>query len=297
MNDITISKEEAIGRLLGQVEEKVGRKMKTPRDFDFLAEQIFETMHKSISVSTLKRVWGYVPANGITRESTLDLLAQFAGYASFSQFCQQTIETPAPEESLPIDGGALGRLKSLPPWGRLGGGLLFAIALLLLIVVFKPFGTADRPVLKCGQTFASYDEFHSLFNIKATELLFFQPVPECSVAYVWAPQYNHPTYHNEGNPDSLMPTIAEYLSLKPLDDSPESRKLLLEENRKCYLTAIRNNQVRLVFMKNLPGDTCFTFTGVYRVSQVLSDTTKVVWVRVRSECNLNDLENLARLRN
>lgn len=291
------TQEEAIGRLLGRVEEKVGRKMKTPRDFDFLAEQIFETMHKSISVSTLKRVWGYVPANGITRESTLDLLAQFAGFASFSQFYQQTTKTPAPEESLPIDGGALGRLKRLPLWGRLGGGLLFAIALLLLIVVFKPFGTADRPVLKCGQTFASYDEFHSLFNIKATELLFFQPVPECSVAYVWAPQYNHPTYHNEGNPDSLMPTIAEYLSLKPLDDSPESRKLLLEENRKCYLTAIRNNQVRLVFMKNLPGDTCFTFTGVYRVSQVLSDTTKVVWVRVRSECNLNDLENLVRLRN
>ena len=291
------TQEEAIGRLLGRVEEKVGRKMKTPRDFDFLAEQIFETMHKSISVSTLKRVWGYVPANGITRESTLDLLAQFAGFASFSQFCQQTTKTPAPEESLPIDGGALGRLKRLPLWGRLGGGLLFAIALLLLIVVFKPFGTSDRPVLKCGQTFATYEEFHSLFNIKATELLFFQPVPECSVAYVWAPQYNHPTYHNEGNPDSLMPTIAEYLSLKPLDDSPESRKLLLEENRKCYLTAIRNNQVRLVFMKNLPGDTCFTFTGVYRVSQVLSDTTKVVWVRVRSECNLNDLENLVRLRN
>lgn len=291
------TQEEAIGRLLGQVEEKVGRKMKTPRDFDFLAEQIFETMHKSISVSTLKRVWGYVPANGITRESTLDLLAQFAGFASFSQFCQQTTKTPAPEESLPIDGGALGRLKRLPLWGRLGVGFLIAIALLLLIVVFKPFGTSDRPVLKCGQTFATYEEFHSLFNIKATELLFFQPVPECSVAYVWAPQYNHPTYHNEGNPDSLMPTIAEYLSLKPLDDSPESRKLLLEENRKCYLTAIRNNQVRLVFMKNLPGDTCFTFTGVYRVSQVLSDTTKVVWVRVRSECNLNDLENLVRLRN
>ena len=105
------TQEEAIGRLLGRVEEKVGRKMKTPRDFDFLAEQIFETMHKSISVSTLKRVWGYVPANGITRESTLDLLAQFAGFASFSQFCQQTIESTAQEKSLPS--------------GRYGGGYLW----------------------------------------------------------------------------------------------------------------------------------------------------------------------------
>ncbi len=264
----------------------------TPKDFDFLAVQVFEKTRQSISVSTLKRIWGYVSSKGAASETTLDLLSKFAGYDSFFQFCKQTIETSesADKESLPS-----GRFGGGSLW-RLGGGFLLAIALFLLLL-FKPFGTSDRPVLKCGQTFASYEEFHSLFNIKATELLFFQPVPECSVAYVWAPQYNHPTYHNEGNPDSLMPTIAEYLSLKPLDDSPESRKLLLEENRKCYLTAIRNNQVRLVFMKNLPGDTCFTFTGVYRVSQVLSDTTKVVWARVLSECNLNDLENLVHLRN
>ena len=280
----------AVTLLLEKIEEQLGRKMMTPKDFDFLAVQVFEKTRQSISVSTLKRVWGYVSSKGSVSETTLDLLSNFAGYASFFQFCQQTIESSESEdkESFP-----LWRLGRGSLW-MLGGGLLFA---LFLFLVFKPFGTSDRPVLKCGQTFASYEEFHSLFNIKATELLFFQPVPECSVAYVWAPQYNHPTYHNEGNPDSLMPTIAEYLSLKPLDDSPESRKLLLEENRKCYLTAIRNNQVRLVFMKNLPGDTCFTFTGVYRVSQVLSDTTKVVWVRVLSECNLNDLENLARLRN
>ena len=285
------TQEEAIGRLLGRVEEKVGRKMKTPRDFDFLAEQIFETMHKSISVSTLKRVWGYVPANGITRESTLDLLAQFAGFASFSQFCQQTTKTPAPEESLPSGRFGGGSFR------KYGGGLLFALALLLLIVVFKPFGTSDRPVLKCGQTFASYEEFLSLFNIKATDCQYYQPVPECSVAYVWAPQYNHPTYHNQGNPDSLMPTITEFLSFNSLQDSLESQKLQMEKQKEFYTTAIRNNQVRLVFMKNLPGDTCFTFTGVYHVSFPLSDTTKVVWVRVSRECNLNDLENLVRLRN
>lgn len=280
----------AVTLLLEKIEEQLGRKMMTPKDFDFLAVQVFEKTRQSISVSTLKRVWGYVSSKGSASETTLDLLSNFAGYASFFQFCQQTIESSESEdkESFP-----LWRLGRGSLW-MLGGGLLFA---LFLFLVFKPFGTSDRPVLKCGQTFASYEEFLSLFNIKATELLYFQSVPECSVAYVWAPQYNHPAYHNEGNSDSLMPTIAEYLSLKPLDDSPESRKLLLEENRKCYLTAIRNNQVRLVFMKNLPGDTCFTFTGVYRVSQVLSDTTKVVWVRVLSECNLNDLENLVRLRN
>lgn len=94
-----------------------------------------------------------------------------------------------------------------------------------------------------------------------------------------------------------MPTITEYITLKPLDDSPESRKLLHEENRKWYLTAIRNNQVRVVFMKDLPGDTCFTFTGIYCVSYALSDTTKVVWTRMSQECDLNHLEDLDRLRN
>ena len=155
----------------------------------------------------------------------------------------------------------------------------------------------SRPILKSGQTFASYEEFLSLFNIQATDCQYFQPVPKCSVSYVWAPQYQHPNFHNEGNPDSLMPTITEYLSLKPLGDSPESKKLLLEKNRKWYLTAIRNNQVRVVFMKNLPGDTCFTFTGVYCVSYGLSDTTKVVWMRMSQECDLNHLEDLDRFRN
>lgn len=295
MNEIN-TQEEALSRLLRRVEEKVGREMKTPKDFEFLSAQIFELTRRTISVSTLKRIWGYIDSYKSVRESTLDLLAQFAGYDNFHHFCQAETESTA-EESLPKGRKSGGKGLFRGSW--LGRGFLLVILLAVIGIFFFMSRTESqrRPILKSGQTFATYEEFHSLFNIKATELLFFQPVPECSVAYVWAPQYNHPTYHNEGNPDSLMPTIAEYLSLKPLDDSPESRKLLLEENRKCYLTAIRNNQVRLVFMKNLPGDTCFTFTGVYRVSQVLSDTTKVVWVRVRSECNLNDLENLARLRN
>ena len=286
----------AIALLREKVETQLGRKLITPKDFEYLVDQIFEKTHDSISVSTLKRVWGYVPANGVTRESTFDVLARFAGYESFSQFKQS--EESTKEESLPcggrFGGGFSGRFGGGSLW-KVGGGLLL-IALLLLIL-FKPFGRSDRPILKCGQTFASYEDFLSQFNITATDCQYFQPVPECSVSYVWAPQYNHPVYHNGGNADNLMPTITEYLSLKPLDDSPESRKLQLEERRNWYLTAIRNNQVRAVFMKNLPGDTCFTFTGIYRVSYEFSDTTKVVWVRVSSECDLNRLKDLDRLRN
>lgn len=89
MNEIN-TQEEALSRLLRRVEEKVGREMKTPKDFEFLSAQIFEQTRRTISVSTLKRVWGYIDSYRSIRESTLDLLAQFAGYDNYQHFCQQT---------------------------------------------------------------------------------------------------------------------------------------------------------------------------------------------------------------
>lgn len=89
MNEIN-TQEEALSRLLRRVEEKVGREMKTPKDFEFLSAQIFEQTRRTISVSTLKRVWGYIDSYRSIRESTLDLLAQFASYDNYQHFCQQT---------------------------------------------------------------------------------------------------------------------------------------------------------------------------------------------------------------
>lgn len=82
--------DKTLSLLLHKVEEMVGRTMRTPKDFEFLAAQIYEQTHSTISVSTLKRVWGYVDAYKSVRESTLDLLAQFIGYDNYQHFCQQT---------------------------------------------------------------------------------------------------------------------------------------------------------------------------------------------------------------
>ena len=54
--------------------------MKSARDFDFLAEAINEKLHQTVSTSTLKRFWGYLPQYATIRTSTLDLLAQFVDY-------------------------------------------------------------------------------------------------------------------------------------------------------------------------------------------------------------------------
>ena len=40
-------------------EQKAGRRMHTPKDFDYLRERIYEECHEMVSISTLKRLWGY----------------------------------------------------------------------------------------------------------------------------------------------------------------------------------------------------------------------------------------------
>ena len=53
-------KKEDFDRLKNEVETLVGRKIVSPRDFDFLSRQIEGNTQETVSVSTLKRLWGYV---------------------------------------------------------------------------------------------------------------------------------------------------------------------------------------------------------------------------------------------
>ena len=82
--------DKAIGRLREAIEAECGRKMRMPKDYDFLADAIFERLHQSISPTTLKRLWGYLSESATPRTSTLDILAQFVNYDSWQAFCQQT---------------------------------------------------------------------------------------------------------------------------------------------------------------------------------------------------------------
>ena len=68
------------------MEKKAGRHMHTPKDFDFLSESIFESLHQKVSATTLKRLWGYAGQDTKPRMFTLDLLARFAGYRDYGAF-------------------------------------------------------------------------------------------------------------------------------------------------------------------------------------------------------------------
>ena len=70
------------------IENKVGRVMVTPKDFDYLSEQILEQTKLYLSSITLKRFWGYLGEKYMKepRLTTLNVLAQMVGYSDWTNY-------------------------------------------------------------------------------------------------------------------------------------------------------------------------------------------------------------------
>lgn len=101
------NQEQALARLRELIEGVVERKMKTPKDFEFLSECIFEKFHEKISPTTLKRIWGYLSESTTPRTSTLDILSKFVGYDSWKDFCEEKPLEEAPDVPPPPRRGGL----------------------------------------------------------------------------------------------------------------------------------------------------------------------------------------------
>ncbi len=69
-----------------KVEEEVSRKINKTTDFEYLVNVIWERTHKHISMSTLKRMWGYVEGYDGVSEGSLNVLSNFIGYESWAHF-------------------------------------------------------------------------------------------------------------------------------------------------------------------------------------------------------------------
>ena len=283
--------ENHISRLRGAMETKAGRQMHTPKDFDFLSESIFEELHQKVSATTLKRLWGYLQESSAPRISTLDLLAQYVGYVDWESFCQQD-EKPIdpieqPEPNIPQSKRPIKWIATV----------LISVAATALVFLFvgqsKPTEKPkdDKYVLRIGQTFKTPHDYLRVFGIVAKDSLWGRPIPHHSDIWAWGPMYHHPRWHNDGDSAQLLPTITEYWEHPSIDKQASERR-----NKDHYYLYKRLNELRIAFVKNLV-DTGYVFTGVYRMSVELSDTTKTVWVRVADEVNLDHLDYLENLRN
>ena len=68
------------------VESKYALRLSTSADFVALSEDMQAMLGKTVSPSTLKRLWGYVSMEVKPRKWTLDVLAQYSGFANYRAF-------------------------------------------------------------------------------------------------------------------------------------------------------------------------------------------------------------------
>ena len=68
------------------IEQNIGRSLQSPSDFEHLIACVWKKQHQVFSLSTIKRLWGYIASNGHPRLSTLNTLSQFLGYADWNAY-------------------------------------------------------------------------------------------------------------------------------------------------------------------------------------------------------------------
>lgn len=69
-----------------EIEKAIGKKLRVPKDFEYLRERIYARLHILVSATTLKRIWGYLEDGVEPRTSTLDILSRFLCFSDFSDF-------------------------------------------------------------------------------------------------------------------------------------------------------------------------------------------------------------------
>lgn len=83
-------------------EERFGQTLNTPTDFNRLSIRIAEVTGESISLSTLKRFWGYVPSPHTPSVTVLSILARYNGFSDWNSF-EQKIDNPEANVTVTVD--------------------------------------------------------------------------------------------------------------------------------------------------------------------------------------------------
>ena len=68
------------------IEQHMEQQLQSPADFQLLIHRIWEKQHAVLSLSTIKRLWGYVESNGAPRLSTLNALARFLNFTDWHAY-------------------------------------------------------------------------------------------------------------------------------------------------------------------------------------------------------------------
>jgi RNA polymerase sigma-70 factor (ECF subfamily) len=78
-----------INLLCQSIEQSLGHRVQSPKDFDQLREHIYTRLHHLVSSSTLKRVWGYTSSQSEPSRGTLATWIYTIAYRKAVSFVRQ----------------------------------------------------------------------------------------------------------------------------------------------------------------------------------------------------------------
>ena len=86
--------------LRNAVENRYGQTLNSPHDFMCLGERLQNEGAGSLSVSTIKRLWEYVPGYKTVYVSSLNVLSRYVGCRDWQEFCETLTEADTSDFSL-----------------------------------------------------------------------------------------------------------------------------------------------------------------------------------------------------
>lgn len=94
-----MERNDALEELIKLTNQKIGYILATPSDFNQLHLEIKKKLGTTISVSSIKRIWGYVEYDGFPSVSTLNTLARFNDIPGWLNFLADTASSNADESA------------------------------------------------------------------------------------------------------------------------------------------------------------------------------------------------------
>lgn len=98
-----MTKNKALELLIELTNKQFGHTPTTPSEFDELREDIETKVGSTISLSSIKRIWGYVKYDGFPTASTLNTLARYVDYPGWHEFMMSDLQNSADDSEFLMD--------------------------------------------------------------------------------------------------------------------------------------------------------------------------------------------------
>ncbi|MDE7408823.1 MAG: hypothetical protein K2N09_02255 [Muribaculaceae bacterium] len=110
---------EALAALVRITNENLGYEPTTPTGFNDLIRQIQQITGDSLSLSSIKRIWGYIPYDGDFSPTTLNILARYNGIKDWESFKKSLVANTNVDDQSGFHDNAITETSKYRPGDRI----------------------------------------------------------------------------------------------------------------------------------------------------------------------------------